>query len=79
MKSPGMKIAECVQILRDNGISVRDTTLTSMIQAGSFPAWAVPSIDTRTAAPLISRAGFMAWVKEFYHLEKVYTQEEPKE
>ena len=76
---PSMGIAECCQIMRDNGISVRDTTLTSMIQAGSFPSWAVPSIDTKTAAPLISRAGFMAWVKDFYKLEKVYTKEEPKE
>lgn len=76
---PSMGIAECCQIMRDNGISVRDTTLTSMIQAGSFPSWAVPSIDTKTAAPLISRAGFMAWVKEFYHLKKVYTKEDPKE
>nr|DAG21345.1 MAG TPA: hypothetical protein [Caudoviricetes sp.] len=50
-----------------------------MIQAGSFPAWAVPSIDTKSAAPLISRAGFMAWVKDFYKLEKVYTKEDPKE
>ena len=48
-------------------------------QAGSFPAWAVPSIDTKSAAPLISRAGFMAWVKDFYKLEKVYTKEDPKE
>ena len=52
---------------------------TGMIQAGSFPAWAVPSIDTKSAAPLISRAGFMAWVKDFYKLEKVYTKEDPKE
>lgn len=79
MEKPGITIQECCQIMRDNGISVRDTTLTSMIQAGSFPSWAVPSIDTKTAAPLISRAGFMTWVKEFYHLPKVYTQEDPKE
>ena len=26
-----------------------------------------------------SRAGFMAWVKDFYKLEKVYTKEDPKE
>lgn len=50
-----------------------------MIQAGSFPAWAVPSIGTKSAAPLISRAGFMAWVKDFYKLEKVYTKEDPRE
>ena len=28
---------------------------------------------------LISRAGFMAWVKDFYKLEKVYTKEDPKD
>lgn len=76
---PSMGIAECVQIMRDNNISVTETIFTGMIQAGSFPAWAVPSIDTKSAAPLISRAGFMAWVKDFYKLEKVYTKEEPKE
>ena len=27
----------------------------------------------------ISRARFMAWVKDFYKLEKVYTKEDPKE
>lgn len=75
---PSMGISECCKIMRDNNISVSESILAGMIQAGSFPAWAVPSIDTKTAAPLISRAGFMAWVKEFYHLEKVYTQEDLK-
>ena len=73
-----MGIAECCQIMRDNDISVSEPIFTGMIQAGSFPAWAVPSIDTKSAAPLISHAGFMAWVKDFYKLEKVYTQEEPR-
>ena len=74
-----MGIAECCQIMRDNDISVSEPIFTGMIQAGSFPAWAVPSIDTKSAAPLISRAGFMAWVKDFYKLENVYTKEDPKE
>ena len=34
--------------------------------------WAVPSVDTKTAAPLISRAGFVAWLKDFYQLKEVY-------
>lgn len=76
---PSIGIAECCQIMRDNNISVSEPIFTGMIQAGSFPAWAVPSIDAKTAAPLISRAGFMAWVKDFYKLEKVYTKENPKE
>lgn len=79
MKKPGITIQECCQIMRDNNISVSEPIFTGMIQAGSFPAWAVPSIDTRSAAPLISRAGFMAWVKDFYCLPKVYTQEDPRE
>lgn len=79
MEKPGITIQECCQIMRDNNISVSEPIFTGMIQAGSFPAWAVPSIDTRSAAPLISRAGFMAWVKDFYKLEKVYTKEEPKD
>lgn len=76
---PSMGIAECCQIMRDNNISVSEPIFTGMIQAGSFPAWAVPSIDTKSAAPLISRAGFMAWMKDFYKLEKIYTKEDPKE
>lgn len=76
---PSMGIAECCQIMRDNNISVSELIFTGMIQAGSFPAWAVPSIGTKSASPLISRAGFMAWVKEFYHLPKVYTKEDPRE
>lgn len=75
---PSMGISECCKIMRDNNISVSESIFAGMIQAGSFPAWAVPSIDTKTAAPLISRAGFMAWVKDFYRLEKVYTQEDLK-
>ena len=74
-----MGIAECCQIMRDNNISVSEPNLKAMIQAGSFPQWAVPSVGTDNAAPLISRAGFVAWVKDFYKLEKVYTKEDPKE
>lgn len=76
---PSMGIAECCQIMRDNDISVSEPIFTKMIQAGAFPSWSVPSVGTKSAAPLISRAGFMAWVKEFYHLEKVYAQEDPHE
>lgn len=76
---PSMGIAECCQIMRDNNISVSEPIFTGMIQSGSFPAWAVPSVGTKSASPLISRAGFIEWIKNFYHLEKVYTQEEPKE
>lgn len=79
MKSPGMKIAECVQILRDNGIQKTEKVLGAQIQAGIFPEWSKPSVGTKEPCPDISRAGFMAWVKEFYHLEKVYTKEDPKE
>ena len=79
MSKKSITITECCQIMRDNNISVTGPIFASMIQAGRFPAWAVPSVDTKSAAPLISRAGFMEWVKDFYKLEKVYTQEEPKE
>lgn len=37
--------------------------------------WAQPKMP----CPDISRAGFMAWVKDFYKLEKVYTKEETRE
>ena len=76
---PSMGIAECCQIMRDNNISVSEPIFTGMIQAGSFPAWAVPSIDTRSAAPLSSRAGCMVWFIDYYELEKIYTKEDPKE
>ena len=79
MQKPSITIHECCQIMRDNSISVSESTFTSLIQAGSFLAWAIPSVGTKNAAPLISRAGFMAWVKDFYCLEKVYTQEDPRE
>lgn len=79
MKSPGMKIAECVQILRDNGIQKTEKVLGAQIQAGIFPEWSKPSVGTKEPCPDISRARFMAWVKDFYCLKKVYTQEEPKE
>lgn len=79
MKSPSISIHDCCEILRANCISIGEATLSAMIQAGSFPDWAVPSVSGKQASPLISRAGFMAWVKDFYRLEKVYTQEDPKE
>lgn len=70
-KVPTLNIHDCCEIMRANLISVSESTLTEMIQAGSFPQWAVPSVGTKKAVPLISRAGFVAWVKEFYHLEEV--------
>lgn len=79
MKSPNMGIAECVRILRDNGIKKTESALGAQIQAGLFPSWSVPSAGTKTLRPDISRARFMAWVKDFYCLPKVYTQEDPKE
>lgn len=79
MKSPGMKITECVQILRDNGIQKTEKVLGAQIQAGIFPEWSKPSVGTKKPCPDISRARFMAWVKDFYCLKKVYTQEEPKD
>ena len=79
MKSPGMKIAECVQILRDNGIQKTEKVLGAQIQVGIFPEWSKPSVGTKEPCPDISRARFMAWVKDFYCLKKVYTQEEPRE
>lgn len=78
MKSPGMKITECVQILRDNGIQKTEKVLGAQIQAGIFPEWSKPSVGTKEPCPDISRARFMAWVKDFYCLEEVYTQEEPR-
>ncbi len=79
MQKPSLTISECVQILRDNNISKTEKVLGAQIQAGIFPEWSKPSTGTKELCPDISRAGFMAWVKEFYHLEKVYTQEEPRE
>lgn len=69
---PTMSINDCCELMRANQISVSIPTLTAMIQAGMFPRWAVPSVDTKTAAPLISRAGFVAWLKDFYQLKEVY-------
>lgn len=71
MKSPSINIHDCCEILRANCISIGEATLSAMIQAGSFPDWAVPSVGGKQAAPLISRAGFVAWVKEFYQLTEV--------
>lgn len=69
---PTMNIHDCCELMRSNLISISEPTLMAMIQAGMFPGWAVPSVDTKTAAPLISRAGFVAWLKDFYKLEEVY-------
>lgn len=80
MQKPSLTITECVKILRDNNISKTEDILRDQIQAGLF-SWAVPSVVTKEhprPAPDISRARFMAWVKDFYCLEKVYTQEEPR-
>lgn len=71
MRPPSIGIHDCCEIMRANCISISESNLSDMVQAGLFPGWAVPSVGTRNAAPLISRAGFVAWVKEFYHLEEV--------
>lgn len=67
-----MSIHDCCELMRANQISVSESTLMAMIQAGKFPGWSVPSVDTKTSAPLISRAGFVAWLKDFYKIEEVY-------
>lgn len=69
---PTMSIHDCCELMRANLIPISESTLAAMIQAGKFPGWAVPSVDTKTAAPLISRAGFVAWLKDFYQLKEVY-------
>lgn len=69
---PTMSIHDCCELMRANQISVSESTLMAMIQAGQFPGWSVPSVDTKTSAPLISRAGFVAWLKDFYQLKEVY-------
>lgn len=69
---PTMSIHDCCELMRSNLISISEPTLMAMIQAGMFPGGAVPSVDTKTAAPLISRAGFVAWLKDFYKLEEVH-------
>ena len=79
MQKPNLTISECVQILRDNNISKTERVLGAQIQAGIFPEWSKPSVGTKEPRPDISRARFMAWVKDFYKLEKVYTKEEPRE
>nr|DAG52149.1 MAG TPA: hypothetical protein [Caudoviricetes sp.] len=77
--SPSMTITECCKILRDNQIPKTNDVLSAQIQAGLFPEWAVPSVGSKRACPDISRARFMKWVKDFYCLDKVYTEEEPRE
>lgn len=79
MQKPSLTISECVQILRGNNISKTEKVLGAQIQAGIFPEWSKPSVGTREPCPDISRTRFMAWVKDFYCLKKVYTQEEPKD
>lgn len=69
--SPSITIHDCCEIMRANLISISEQNLTAMIQAGSFSEWAVPSVSGKQAAPLISRAGFLAWVKDFYHITEV--------
>ena len=69
---PTRSIHDCCELMRSDLISISEPTLMAMIQAGMFPGWAVPSVDTKTAAPLISRAGFVAWLKDFYKLEEVH-------
>lgn len=79
IQNPTLTVTECVKILRDNNIQKTEQVLRAQIQAGIFPEWSKPSVGTKEPCPDISRAGFMEWIKTFYHLEKVYTQEEPKE
>lgn len=69
---PRIGIHDCCEILRSNEISKSEAELSAQIQAGMFPQWAVPSVGTKRASPDISRAGFIAWVKEFYKLEEVF-------
>mgnify|MGYP006920102211 CR=1 FL=1 len=69
---PTMSIHDCCELMRANQISVSESTLMAMIQAGQFPGWSVPSVDTKTSAPLISRAGFVEWLKDFYKLKVVH-------
>lgn len=69
---PTMTVHECCELMRANLISLGEPKLKAMIQAGMFPEWAVPSVGTKTAVPLISRAGFIAWMKDFYKLEEIY-------
>ncbi len=69
---PTMSIHDCCELMRANKIPISESTLMAMIQAGMFPGWSVPSVGTRTAAPLISSAGFVAWLKDFYQLKEVY-------
>ena len=71
-ETPTISIHDCCEVLRANLISKSEETLTAQIQAGLFPSWSVPSVDTKRAAPDISRARFIRWVKEFYELEEVY-------
>ena len=71
-ETPTISIHDCCEVLRANLISKSEETLTAQIQAGLFPSWSVPSVDTKRAAPDISRARFIRWVKEFYGLEEVY-------
>lgn len=73
--TPGIGIHDCCEILRANQISKTEDILRDQIQAGLF-TWAVPSIVTKEhprPVPDISRARFIAWIKDFYMLEEVIT------
>lgn len=71
-KTPSIGIHDCCEILRANGIKKSERTLSAQIQAGMFPEWSRPSVNTKRAAPSISREQFIQWVKEFYGLKEVY-------
>lgn len=76
-KTPSIGINYCCETMRANQISVNAQTLTDQIQAGFFwdktdkYRWAVPSIGTKRATPMISRAGFLFWLHDFWGIEEV--------
>nr|DAO85408.1 MAG TPA: hypothetical protein [Caudoviricetes sp.] len=68
--TPGIGIHDCCEILRANQIQKTERILAKEIQAGMY-SWAVPSVGTKRISPTISRAGFIAWIKDFYMLKEV--------
>ena len=71
--TPGIGIHDCCEIYRANQIPKSEDILRDQIQAGLFP-WAIPSVVTEEhprPAPDISRARFIAWIKDFYMLKEV--------
>lgn len=68
--TPGIGIHDCCEILRANQIPKTERTLTKEIQSGMY-SWAIPSVGTKRANPIISRARFIAWIKDFYMLDEV--------